>query len=106
MPLSIMYSTYANGCLGMIMVATLIFTIGDLDSIIDTPTGYPFIKLFMNATGSKAGTTVLTVMLMLPILGSVIACMATASRQIWSFARDNGVPFSSTIRYVSAASRS
>lgn len=101
MPRSIMWSTYANAFLGLIMVITLIFTMGDLNEIINTATGYPFIQVFYNATGSRAGTTVMTLLIILPLTGSVIACIATASRQIWSFARDNGVPFSSVIRHVS-----
>ena len=101
MPRSIMWSTYANAFLGLIMVFTLIFTMGDLEQIAQTPTGYPFIQVFLNATGSKAGTTVMTLCIILPLTGSVIACIATASRQIWSFARDQGIPFSGTIRHVS-----
>ena len=102
MPRSIMWSTYANAFLGFIMVITLIFTMGDLEKIAETATGYPFIQVFYNATGSKAGTSVMTLCIILPLTGSVIACIATASRQIWSFARDQGIPFSGTIRHVSA----
>lgn len=95
-----MWSTYANAFLGLVMVFTLIFTMGDLEQIAETPTGYPFIQVFLNATGSKAGTTIMTLCIILPLTGSVIACIATASRQIWSFARDQGIPFSGTIRHV------
>lgn len=97
-----MWSTYVNGSLGLIMVITLIFTMGDLDAIADTPTGFPFMQVFLNATGSRVGTTLMSLLVVLGQVGSEIACIATASRQIWSFARDNGVPFSSTIRHVSA----
>ncbi|KAK6436559.1 hypothetical protein LTR95_007251 [Oleoguttula sp. CCFEE 5521] len=100
MPRSIMWSTYINGFLGFIMAITMIFTLGDLDEILATPTGYPFIQVFFNVTKSHAGTTLMTVLILLPLVGSVIACVATASRQIWSFARDEGVPFSNTVRYV------
>jgi amino acid transporter len=44
--------------------------------------------------------------ILLPLTGSVVACVATASRQAWAFARDNGVPFSATARHVSIRSLS
>ena len=100
LPRSIMYSTYFNSALGLIMVITIIFTWGDMEEIAATPTGYPFIQVFYNVTNSYAGTTVLALLIILPLMGSVTACIATASRQIWAFARDNGVPFSSYIRHV------
>ncbi|KAK0925344.1 hypothetical protein LTR57_004995 [Friedmanniomyces endolithicus] len=101
MPRSIMWAAYVNGFLGIIMAITMMFTLGDLDEILQTPTGYPFIQVFFNATNSNVGTTLMTVIMILPLVGSVIACVATASRQIWSFARDEGVPFSATVAYVS-----
>lgn len=100
MPRSIMWSTYLNAFLGLIMAITLIFTMGDLDQIAKSPTGYPFMQVFLNATGSRAGTTVMSLLILLPLVGSEIACIATASRQLWSFARDNGVPFAGTVRHV------
>lgn len=100
MPRSIMWSMYCNGFLGFLMVITLIFTMGDLEQLLETPTGFPFIQVFYNATGSKAGTTVMSLLIVIALFASEIACVATASRQLWSFARDSGVPFSSVIRKV------
>ena len=98
-----MWSTYVNGFLGAIMAITMMFTLGDLNEILETPTGYPFIQVFFNVTKSHVGTTLMTIIILLPLTGSVIACVATASRQIWSFARDQGVPFSRAVQYVSAS---
>ncbi|KAK4561148.1 hypothetical protein LTR86_005103 [Recurvomyces mirabilis] len=100
LPRSIMWSTYANATLGFIMVITLIFTWGDMSEIIQTPTGFPFLAMFYNTTNSLAATNVLSLLIILPLIGSVTACVATASRQIWAFSRDNGVPWSSFIRHV------
>lgn len=84
------------------MAVTMMFTMGNLDKILKTPTGYPFIQVFYNVTNSYVGTTFMTVIMVLPLTGSVIAYEATASRQIWSFARDQSVPLSSVVQYVSA----
>ena len=101
LPRSIMWSTYLNSFLGLIMVITLIFTWGDADKIATTATGYPFIQVLFNVTKSHAATDILSSILIITLTASVIACVATASRQLWAFARDRGAPFSETVAYVS-----
>lgn len=101
-PRSIMFSTCVNAFLGFIMTVTLIFTWGDMAEIADYAYGWPFLSIFYNATGSAAATIAMTMLIILPLTGSIIACVATASRQTWAFARDGGVPFSATVRHVSS----
>jgi len=98
-----MWATYLNSFLGFIIVITVIFTWGNMTDIAATETGYPFLQIFYNVTNSYAGTDILALIIVLTLTGSVIACVATASRQIWAFARDNGVPFSNFIRHVRLA---
>ena len=86
-----------NAILGFVMAITLSFTLGDVESILSSPTGYPFIQLFYNTTGSLAGASVLVVIVILTLLSAAIAEVATASRQLWSFARDGGVPCSAWV---------
>src|SRR6201999_1821507 len=90
-----------NGSLGFIMTITFCFTMGDLFTIIESPTGYPFIQVFYNATGSQAGTAIMTAVVIVNITSACISTVATVSRQTWSFARDNGLPFSGFIAHVS-----
>ena len=92
-----MWSTYLNAFLGFLMVITLIFTWGDAEEIAKSPTGYPFIQVLYNVTNSRAAADVLSSILIITLTASVIACVATASRQLWAFARDQGVSFSSFI---------
>lgn len=101
LPRSIMWSTVLNSALGLAMVLTVCYTWGDMDELRETPTGYPFIQIFYNATQSLAGTSVMTIIVLITLLGSTIAVAATASRQIWSFSRDKGVPYSSIVSQVS-----
>ena len=82
------------------MVVTLIFTWGDADEIAKTSTGYPFIRVLFNVTKSPAATDVLSAILVITLTASAIACVATASRQLWAFARDGGVPFSNFVAVV------
>lgn len=95
-----MWSTILNIILGLAMVITICYTMGDLESIGESRTGYPFIQIFYNTTQSLVGASIMTIIVILTLLASAIAVTATASRQIWSFARDNGVPFSSTVARV------
>ncbi len=83
------------------MVITLIFIWGDIEEVAATPTGLPFVQIFFNITQSFAGTTIMAVIVITALFSSLIAVVATASRQIWSFARDNGIPFSAVVARVS-----
>lgn len=100
LPRAMMWSVGLNSILGLIIVLTLCFTMGDQASILASATGYPFIQIFFNVTGSYSGTNAMTAILVITLTSSCISEIATASRQLWSFARDNGVPFSSIIARV------
>jgi amino acid transporter len=104
LPRAIIWAASLNGTLGFIMVITFCFTLGNLEDILSTPTGYPFIQVFYNVTNSNAGTSVMTAILIVNITSACISTVATTSRQTWSFARDKGLPFSSFVSHVSAQS--
>ena len=72
------------------MALTICFTLGDVTSILASPTGYPFTQTTFNATTSLAGTTLMVTVVILALVASCIYEIATASRQLWSFARDKG----------------
>lgn len=55
----------------------------------------------MNTTGSVAGATVLTVIMLVISIFGCVAVMATNSRQLFAFARDKGVPFSGVFGHIS-----
>ncbi|KAK3678197.1 hypothetical protein LTR78_002293 [Recurvomyces mirabilis] len=92
LPKAIMGSVLLNVTLVFIMVTTLCFTIGDAATVLATPTGYPFIAVFYSATNSYAGTNVLTAIVVIMLSGCAFSEVAASSRQIWSFARDGGLP--------------
>ncbi|KAH8602283.1 amino acid transporter-like protein [Bisporella sp. PMI_857] len=92
LPKAIMWSVIPNAVLGFLMAVTIIFTLGDVDSVLYTATFQPFIQLFYNATGSYAATNAMTSIVIILLVSCCISEVATASRQIWSFARDRGLP--------------
>lgn len=98
------FTIFLNGALGLAMYIVLLYCIGDPNAAIASPTGYPFIEIFYNATQSNAGTTVMACIIIALIIFATFGFVASASRQLWAFARDKGVPFSDTIATVSIPS--
>lgn len=95
-----MGAVFINGILGFLMMVTLCFTMGDIASVLETPTGFPFIQVFYNTTQNYSAASAMVSVVIITLTASVISEIATASRQIWSFARDGGLPFSRFLSYV------
>ena len=93
-PTSIMWSVLINGAMGLLMAITMCFCLGDLSELVDSPTGYPFIQVFYNVTQSYAATNILVAIVIVTLTACCVSLVATSSRQLWSFARDKGIPFS------------
>lgn len=92
-PRSIMLSVLINGSLGFGMLIAMLFCLGDIDKALESPTGYPFMQIYLQATGSVAGTAVMCSIITTMGMCTSVGMLATTSRQLWSFARDRGVPF-------------
>ncbi|KAK0275608.1 hypothetical protein LTR35_010878 [Friedmanniomyces endolithicus] len=73
------------------------FTTDDLSSA----TGFAFMEIYRNATGSNIATLALTAILIILTFFSATNFVASASRQLYAFARDGGLPFSAQIAKVS-----
>lgn len=50
-------SVIINGFLGLGMLIAVLFCLGNLDNALGTPTGFPFIEIFTQATNSTSGGT-------------------------------------------------
>ncbi|KAK3049613.1 hypothetical protein LTR09_009034 [Extremus antarcticus] len=99
-PRVVMYAVASNAVMLLIVGITYIFCLGDLESVLNTPTYQPVIQVFYNATKSKAGTTVMVSVLIIIFVSACVGQVATASRQMWSFARDRGLPGSKYLERV------
>jgi choline transport protein len=82
------------------MIITLFMTLANLDEVINTPTSQPYIQVFYNATQSHAGALVLLALVIFMAMFCNLSIVATASRQLFAFARDQGVPFAFWVAYV------
>ena len=82
------------------MTITIMSTLGDIDSVMATTTGQPYIQVLLNATQSRVGTSILTATVAILLLFAAVNLVTTASRQLFAFARDQGLPFSKSLAYV------
>ncbi|PGH26560.1 serine/threonine protein kinase [Polytolypa hystricis UAMH7299] len=89
-----------NGGLGFIMLITFLFTLGDVNTVLEPETGFSFISGYMNATGSKSVTTGLACIILVLEVCSAIGILATCSRQTFAFGRDNALPFSAWFAHI------
>ena len=103
LPKAMLWGVGLNAILGYIAVFTICFCVTDPQALLDSDTGYPMIQLFYNVTKSLTGTNIMTAIVIITLVSAVISEIATASRQVWSFARDNGLPFSPQLSKVSSA---
>jgi amino acid transporter len=89
-----------NSIMQFAFMVTLMFCIGDVDRVVNTPTLLPIIEIYYQATKSKAATNLLVAMIALILFISLFNIFASVSRLAWAFSRDNGLPFSKTFSYV------
>lgn len=120
-PQALFYTIFINGSLAFSMIIALLFCITDLsaaEAAADTMF-YPFLQVFQSGVKSTAGACVMaSIILVLAIAGGIgvyavcdfitflpcfppnpyvggcwRSCSQSASRMVWSFARDRGLPF-------------
>jgi amino acid transporter len=99
-PQAIIAGMSINSALGFSMMLTVLFCLGDVESVLNTATGFPFIQIFYDVTHSYAGASVMTALIMVLTMACSTGITATASRMTWSFARDQGLPFSHYLKKV------
>ena len=97
-PRSIVYSYLANSAMGFVMLITMMYCMGPLDVAIET--GSPFVSAFTQI--GTAGATGLTIILFVLLIAGNNTCTTTESRQMWAFARDRGLPFSTWLSKIDA----
>lgn len=99
-PRAIMAGMSLNSALGLSMMLTVLFCLGDIDIL--GSTGMPFIQVFYNSTKSYIGASIMTAIIMVLTGACSVGIVTTASRMTWSFARDQGLPFSRFLKQVNS----
>jgi hypothetical protein len=101
-PRAIQISVLLNGTLGLAMLIAYLFCLGDLDDVLASSAtlGYPYLYVFLKGTGSAAGAATMAMIMWTLGVCCLVGLMAATSRQMWSFARDNALPFSAQVTKV------
>jgi choline transport protein len=101
-PKAIQISVLLNGALGLAMLTAYIFCLGDLGQVLESTEtlGFAYLFVFLKGTGSVAGATTMAMIMWVLGVCCLVGLMAATSRQMWSFARDNALPFSAQITKV------
>jgi amino acid transporter len=85
-----------NGVLGFAFLLALLFCMGDMQTALKSSTGFPFLEIFKNATGSAGASSAMAAPI-ISIAGlAAVPLMASTARMVWSLARDKGMSLSST----------
>jgi choline transport protein len=99
-PWAIFGTILLNGGLGLAMLLALLFCMQDVDKALYAPTHYPYIEILRQGTGSAIGCTVMVSIVVALTMFATVGFLASTSRVTWSFARDQGFPFSRLISRV------
>ncbi|KAI1457798.1 putative GABA permease [Annulohypoxylon moriforme] len=93
-PRAIVISIGLNGILGFAMMIAYLFCLGDLEAVLESQEtlGYPFLFVFQTGTNSTPGAAVMGLIIVVLGICSTVGALASSSRMLWSFARDQGVP--------------
>ncbi|KAB8304225.1 hypothetical protein EYC80_003643 [Monilinia laxa] len=100
-PIAMVGSVAINGIMGLGYCIMLLYSLGDLDDLLASPTGFPFMQLYQNATKNTAGATILIfVVCFIAVAANAAGCTST-SRTYWAFARDSATPYSKYFAHIS-----
>ena len=86
---------------GLAYLTAVLYCINDLDMVYSAGGTFPIAQIYLQATSSAAGATGLLVLVLIPSVIASIGDQLTASRTLWTMARDRATPFPKTISYVS-----
>lgn len=79
----------------------IFYAISDLSAIQNAGGVFPIAQIYLQATSSPAGASGLLAMIFMVNIFNIISVQVTASRMLWTIARDKGAPFAKTISHVS-----
>ncbi|KAI9724642.1 MAG: hypothetical protein M1828_003511 [Chrysothrix sp. TS-e1954] len=101
-PVAMISTIVINGSTGFGMIIAVLFCAGPITTVIKEylQGELPFAAAFVSATGSKGGAVGLAIPPVLVGICGSIGVLATASRMVWAFARENALPGSKTLAKI------
>lgn len=99
-PFCMLGSLIINGILGFAFLLALLFCMGDVQTALESSTGYPIIQIFYSVTGSPAASSAMTSTLVLMAGMATIPLLASTGRMLWSLANDRGMSSNSWLHCI------
>ncbi|KAK7948538.1 amino acid transporter [Apiospora aurea] len=95
LPRSMVVTAAINYTVGFVMTVTIMMTVGDHASeLLDSRTGQVYVQVLLEATKSRVGTSIMTALMAVLLLFCAVNGVTTSWRQLFAFARDQGLPYS------------
>ena len=94
-PWCVVVTSLLNGILGFGTLLAMLYVTVDIETVLESPTGklgYPFMQVVLDSVGSYGGATVMISIVIAMFVFAVVAFLATASRIVFAFGRDKGLP--------------
>lgn len=99
-PIGIIGSISACWLLGFLILIVLMFCVTtDLQTVLDNPYGFVLAQIIYDSLGKKWAVAFMALIATCQFLMGA-SILTAASRQVWAFARDDGLPFSNYIKRV------
>ena len=102
LPLTMIVAGLSNYVFGFVTIVTLMCNVGDVANALSSPTGQPYVAILLAATGSLRLTMFFTALVGILVVFATINQVTTSSRQLFAFARDQGLPYSNFLAKVRA----
>jgi choline transport protein len=99
-PRAMVASILLNGVMGLGMVLSWLYSMGNLVDALEDRSGYPFIYSFLFGTGTAGMTKGMTAIILVLISFAILSSIAAASRQTFTLARDHMIPASASLKKV------
>ncbi|KAJ5087911.1 hypothetical protein N7456_011527 [Penicillium angulare] len=93
-PFALMSTLGIGFVTSFVFVMAMLYSLTDLNAVINTRTGVPIYEMWLQATRSGAAATVFVCLLAIIAFFSLNGCQQTSSRLTWSFARDDALVLS------------
>ncbi|KAI0017029.1 choline transport protein [Xylariomycetidae sp. FL0641] len=99
-PRAILYAVCVGGATGVVFLLVILFCITNTDAVLNTATGMPIAELIFQSTGSRAGSTILVLMLSVCFINGTNGCITSSSRLLYAMARDKGIVYHNYFAHI------
>ncbi|KAI4152647.1 MAG: hypothetical protein LQ340_002786 [Diploschistes diacapsis] len=90
-PRSMVFSTFFNGMMALALIIAFLFSAGTISED-EAEAIFPYIPILARVMGSNTGAAILISLIIVLQFCACLTTTATASRMLWAFARDRGLP--------------